>query len=473
MEGNIPKAFIASQGLDILEIKILFAHERWDPLRAGGRGAGAKSFLTRTDVSLPASDLRVLIVAEHASTKFGGEAILPFHYFRGLRRRGVEVWLVVHARTRDELIALLPGDADRMHFIPDSWFHKLACRLSCLLPTRLSSITFGFALRLTCQVSARRVVRRLIARHRVDVIHQPIPVSPKEPSLMYGLGVPVVIGPMNGGMDYPPGFAQMDGLVSSLSVTLGRKVSTVLNRLMPGKLQAVALLVANERTRRALPQGARGEVIKLVENGVDLSVYGPRESLRPHDGSTRFIFVGRLVDWKCVDLLLEAFRVVVSRTSATLEVLGDGPMRGSLEALAGALGVAGVVIFKGWLTQAECARRIREADVLVLPSIYECGGAVVLEAMACGLPVVATNWGGPADYLDGSCGILVDPVSREGFIEGLSEAMTRLAESLSLREAMGRAGRERVIREFDWDLKVDRMLEIYERVTMASRPPQA
>ena len=148
-------------------------------------------------------------------------------------------------------------------------------------------------------------------------------------------------------------------------------------------------------------------------------------------------------------------------------------MRGSLEALADALGVAGVVIFKGWLTQAECARRIREADVLVLPSIYECGGAVVLEAMACGLPVVATNWGGPADYLDGSCGILVDPVSREGFIEGLSEAMTRLAESLSLREAMGRAGRERVIREFDWDLKVDRMLEIYERVTMASRPPQA
>ena len=54
---------------------------------------------------------RVLIVSEHASVKFGGEAILPWHYFRILRRRGVEAWLVVHERTRDELISLLPEEA--------------------------------------------------------------------------------------------------------------------------------------------------------------------------------------------------------------------------------------------------------------------------------------------------------------------------------------------------------------------------
>lgn len=74
------------------------------------------------------------------------------------------------------------------------------------------------------------------------------------------------------------------------------------------------------------------------------------------------------------------------------------------------------VVFSGWLSQEKCAIKLQQADALVLPSLREPGGAVVMEAMAVGLPVIATNWGGPADYLNSACGILVEPTSKEGFL---------------------------------------------------------
>ncbi|HZL37503.1 MAG TPA: glycosyltransferase family 4 protein [Tepidisphaeraceae bacterium] len=406
---------------------------------------------------------RVLIVAEHASAKFGGEAILPLHYFRVLRQRGVEVWLIVHSRTREELTSLFADDLDRITFIPDTKLHRLLYHLGRPLPGQVRHFTLGFLSRLSSQIRARRVARRLIGEHRINVVHQPIPVSPRESSLLHGLGVPVVIGPMNGGMRYPPGFSGSQGFATRTFMRTGRMFSGLINRLMPGKRRAAVLLVANERTRLALPPGVKGRIVTLVENGVDLSLWTPRERNAEPAGSTRFVFTGRLVDWKAVDLLLEAFARVVAQTPATLDILGNGPMRESLESQAARLGLGDAVKFHGWVAQAQCAARLADSDVLVLPSLYECGGAVVLEAMAVGLPVIATDWGGPADYLDDTCGILVPPKSREQFIEALAAAMLKLARSPELRGEMGMRGRKKVEEAFDWERKADRILEIYRQ----------
>lgn len=406
------------------------------------------------------SSPRVLIVSEHASVKFGGEAILPWHYFRLLRRRGVEAWLVVHSRTRAELTGLLPDEANRMYFMPDTRLNRLAWRLGRFLPSRVSYFTLGYASRLDTQRAARKLARRLIAEHRVDVVHQPIPVSPREPSLLHGLGAPVVIGPMNGNMSYPPAFAKSAG---ALATKLARKASNLMNRLSPGKLRAAVLLVANERTRRALPSGARGEVIEMVENGVDLELWSPLKEQDRRDGPARFIYLGRLIPLKAVDLLLEALARVKTDPLPELEILGDGPIRGELKDHVKRLGLDDRVRFLGWRSQVECAQKLREADALVLPSLHECGGAVVLEAMASGRPVLATAWGGPADYLDDSCGILVPPDSREALIAGLADGLTRLAADPELRSRLGRAGRDRVEREFDWEKKIDAILDVYHR----------
>ena len=408
--------------------------------------------------------MRVVIVAEHASTQFGGEAFLPLHYFRLLRSRNIEAWLVVHSRTQTELETLFPEDCDRMHFVADTGLHRLLYHCGRILPRRLRTATTELLSHLYTQMLQRGIVRRLVREHQIDIVHEPMPVSPKYPSLMFALGAPVIIGPLNGGMEFPPAFQYRQSQLVKLTVGLIRQFSDLVNHLLPGKIKAQTLVVANERTRQALPTGVRGKIIELGENGVDLSLWHP-VNLEPKEPNKRvqFIFVGRLVDWKAVDLLLEAFGPVAAQTGALLEIVGDGVMRQELEELTARLGLVGSVMFTGWLSQQQCAVKLQQADGLVLPSLLECGGAVVLEAMAMGLPVIATNWGGPRDYVDSGCGILIEPASREALVNGLTDAMLKLAQSPDLRQRMGRAGQERVLKHFDWERKLDRIIEIYQQ----------
>lgn len=413
-----------------------------------------------------ASDVpRALIVAEHASLRFGGEAALPVHYFMGLRKRGIEAWLVVHERTRDELSTLLADDLDRVHYLPDTALNRFCWRAGSKVPAQISYFTFGYASRISTQLAARRIARRLVRDHGVTVVHQPIPVSPRETSLLHDMGAPVVIGPMNGNMSYPPAFrgSSRGERVFSALAGVGRALSGPLHRLMPGKRKAAMLLVANARTRAGLPPGITAPVRELVENGVDLDLWTSAAATAAN-AQPRFVFMGRLVDWKAVDVLIEALSRM--QHPASLEIIGDGPMRPALEQLAHALGAGDRVHFAGWLPQSECAARLVHADALVLSSIYECGGAVVLEAMACGRPAIATNWGGPADYIDEASGILVPPASREALVAGFAAAMDRLAGDPALRQQMGHAARLRVEQGYAWSRKIDTILEIYRDVSV-------
>lgn len=438
-------------------------------------------------------DLRVVIVAEHASMQFGGEAALPVHYFRRLRQRGIEAWLVVHERTQVELMDLFPEDYHRIHFVPDTIWHRLLFLPEPYLPKKLFEISFGVVMKLLTELHQRPVIRQLVKRQQIDVIHQPIYVSPKMPSLIFGLGAPVVIGPLNGGMAYPLAFQHFKNRRVMQIVQVGRVLSNFLNRLIPGKRLAATVLVANPRTRKALPAGVKGKIVELVENGVDMALWQPKvqskaqpkDSLSSnHRSTTRFVFMGRLIDWKAADWLLLAFQQVVQQVPAELEIIGDGPSRESLEQLGAALklthslhstelgsttGAKPPVRFSGWLSQADCARHLQQSDVLVLPSLFEAGGAAVLEAMAVGLPVIATNWGGPVDYVDASCGLLITPTSQAGFIQNLADAMITLAQAPDLREQMGRNGRQRVLKYYDWEKKTDAILKIYADTVQRSK----
>lgn len=422
----------------------------------------------------------ILIIAEHASLKFGGEAALPLHYFRVLRKRKIEVWLIVHERTKEELINLFPDESDRIFFIKDTFIHRFLWRLGKYLPKKLAYFTFGLLLRLTTQIAQRLIAKRIIREKSIDLIHQPIPVSPKEPSMLFSLGVPIIIGPMNGGMRYPDGFRDMENFFVRKTVDFGRTLSNFLNYIIPGKRKAATLLVANQRTKEALPKKIEGKVLEIVENGVDLSIWKQKNTRLGNSSITnnylnrdekqalvKFVYVGRLVDWKAIDILIIAFKQVFEKLPVELEIIGDGVEKQNLELQAQELSLVSshsrkAIYFTGWLSQAVCAARLQLADVLVLPSLYECGGAVVLEAMSVGLPIIATNWGGPTDYIDRSCGILVEPKSRDLFINGLADAMLKLANSSELRKTMGQAGRQRILEIFDWEKKIDKVLEIYQ-----------
>ena len=149
----------------------------------------------------------VLIVAENASVRFGGEAILPYHYFRLLLARGIDAHLIVHERCPRGAARALPAAVrDRLHFVADQLRYKSFSSLlgRMLLPTGVSTRPpFGLANQMLTQ-HAPSVPSSAAARSSPDtVVHQPIPVSPRFPSLLYGLGAPLVVGPLNGGMEYP------------------------------------------------------------------------------------------------------------------------------------------------------------------------------------------------------------------------------------------------------------------------------
>ena len=137
-------------------------------------------------------------------------------------------------------------------------------------------------------------------------------------------------------------------------------------------------------------------------------------------------------------------------------------MRAEWMDLTASLHLAERVSFMGWMSQQRCAEQLQTATALVLPSVYECGGAVVLEAMATGSPVIATSWGGPEDYIDESCGILIPPTSVEAMVLGFRAAMQRLIDEPQLRCKLGMAARKKIEAGFDWEDKVDRMLTIYQ-----------
>ncbi|MBN4073456.1 glycosyltransferase family 4 protein [Mariprofundus ferrooxydans] len=409
--------------------------------------------------------MKIIIVAENASECFGGEAIIPLHYFRLLTQRGHDVWLVTHSRVRSELEKTLSPELLRyVHFMPDTWMHKLLFYVGEWLPHRLNVMTVEAIMFLISELFVRKYIRQKIVDEDVDVVHQPYPVASKRPTMIYDVGVPVVIGPMNGDMNFPSGFTDMESRFEQFFVRLLRYSSDFANRVIPGKKRAAALIVANQRTMNALPVCSSSHVYVMSENGVNISCQDKLSKNKSDRISAHpeFVYLGRLIDWKNVETLIQALAIVLTKTDAYLTIIGDGTERNKIESIVAETGLEEHVHFLGFLPQAEALPRLRKSIALLLPSLYECGGAVVLEAMANETPVIATNWGGPSDYLNEKSGILIHPESEEQMINDFAKAMLSLIENPELCRSMGQEGRKIVERDFSWEKKIDMIESIYQ-----------
>jgi glycosyltransferase involved in cell wall biosynthesis len=169
--------------------------------------------------------------------------------------------------------------------------------------------------------------------------------------------------------------------------------------------------------------------------------------------------VGRLVYYKGMKFLIQA----MSQIDATLVIIGEGPLRAELEREAAGNGTSGRVTFLGEI-DGNLASYYHACDVLALPSCErsEAFGLVQLEAMACGKPVVNTqiDSGVPYASLDGLTGLTVPPRSSEA----MATALNRLLDNNELRMEMGRAARDRVVKEFGIRQMAARTLALYRTV---------
>ncbi|MDD4908502.1 MAG: glycosyltransferase [Candidatus Omnitrophica bacterium] len=218
----------------------------------------------------------------------------------------------------------------------------------------------------------------------------------------------------------------------------------------------------------SIDDGARDKV-EIIPMGVDADSFKPGDITLKYSIKEEYsiLTVGRLVNWKGTQYLIMAMvEVIKSFPKAKLLVIGDGPERTSLEALAIRLGLKDNVLFLGVVKNADLPRYYISADIFCLPSVELAGqtealGVVLLEAMACGTPVIASRVGGTLDIIeDGHNGLLVPQKSPHE----LSSAIIAILSNPEAARKFSTNGRATIEKKFSWEYVVDRFYKIYEHL---------
>jgi glycosyltransferase involved in cell wall biosynthesis len=346
----------------------------------------------------------------------GGVASVVGNLARELQRRGHGV------------VFLHPGDAERPTPRTTKWGfagYELNLRTPFIAEHPLRSVVAFLA----TLVPTLWRLSALLRRERIEIvnIHYPLEAFAYFGVLRWLLPMRLVVSVH--GADLFPGGERQAAYPASLRF-LVRSADAI---VAPSRaFLADCLSVFPSASRRAL----------AIHNGIDL------EELTRSDGDAGagasgpyLLCIAAHNEKKALDVLLRAFaRIAPAHPELRLLLVGDGPLRGQLEALARALALGERVEFLGPRGRKEVARLLRGCLVFVLPSRSEPFGMVVAEALACGRPVVASAVGGiPEIVEDGRSGVLVAPDDPEA----LARAVSRLLDDAALREALAAAGRTR------------------------------
>ena len=377
-------------------MKLLLVNYEFPPV--GGGAANATSFLAR------------------ALTELGHEVTVLTTAFGALRGTSTEAGVeVVRVRT-------LRRSADRSNPL-----EMLSFLLAALIP--------GL---------------RLAWRRRFDatIAFFTIPSGPVALLPWIVLRIPYVVSLRGGDV---PGFVPEIDAIHRWIAPLRRAV-----------LRRASAIIANSASLAQLSTAADPFPVGVIPNGVDPLAFAPQGAANPAEDEFRILFVGRLHSQKNVGMLIESAAALAAEPGprVVLEIVGDGPERAALEKLAERAGAAALLRWRGWLDKPAVLDCYRRTHAFVNPSLYEGMPNTVLEAMACGVPVVASRIGGNEDLVvEGETGFLFDL----GAPQQLTAALQRLRGSRALGIDLGARGRQRVIGEFSWPSVAERYVRLLKR----------
>jgi len=237
------------------------------------------------------------------------------------------------------------------------------------------------------------------------------------------------------------------------------RLYTFVERCLRPLTSTVICVSERERRRGVEARACTARRALVIPNAVDVTRFGPHRG-NGVGGPVRLVSVGRLAAPKDFATLIEAV-AALPRGSVCLDVLGNGPQREELEALVSAHGLDEWIAFRG--TVADVAPELARADVFVLSSRSEGMPMSVLEAMAAGLPVVASDVGGIRELVDAETGILVPPADATA----LAEALARLVVDAEERRRLGASGRRRAAGRFALPEWQERHRDLYAQLVGA------
>jgi glycosyltransferase involved in cell wall biosynthesis len=299
----------------------------------------------------------------------------------------------------------------------------------------------------------RQLQSRILAGD-FDVVLRVMPMASVLPSpFAYFLRkgpIPFVIGPIQGGLPWPPGFSQLDNQKEWIARLRN------LYRFMPFARStyrhATAIIVASSATYSQFPQ-YREKLFFIPEPGIDLSVCSESPRQRESVDKLDLIFVGGLVPRKACDLALRGAAALLRSDLARFTIVGDGPERNRLEQLARSLGIEKAVTFCGWVSHPEVFSRLRAADLFVFPSVRDNGAGVVFQALACGAVPIVADFGGPGDIVHSEVGYRVPVTNETDVVAQIENVLNDLASNRDLLCRLRERGMSYARQHLTWDAK--------------------
>lgn len=308
---------------------------------------------------------------------------------------------------------------------------------------------------------AWRQTRAQIMSGEFDIVLRLLPVPAVVPSpfafFLRNGPIPFVIGPINGGLPWPPGFShakRQKQWIYSL-----RRLYRFLPLVRSTYRRAAAIIAGSSHTYEEFAEH-KEKLFFLPENGIDAPLSSDGTLERGPARKIELIFVGALVPRKSCHLALRGAAQLLQKGLGRFTVVGDGPDRSRLEALVRSLGVGGSVTFCGSVKHEEVLRRLQEADVLVFPSVRDFGGGVVFEALAAGVVPVVVDFGGPGDIVRSDVGFKTPLTNEGGVVSGIEEILLKLAGDINLLNKMRRKAISYARDHLTWDAKAKALTEI-------------
>ncbi len=319
------------------------------------------------------------------------------------------------------------------------------------------------------QQSAREVVAILQAEHRFDLLHHVTFAGFRYPTAIWGHGAPTLWGPVGGiesvRASLLPWRHPRSLLVESLR-GLNNFVQAAPFQALSQRSQATTRILASTREMQLTLDrlGFQSQLMPTIGLKARELPFVPHGASR---GPLRLLFVGNIITLKGVDLALEALKE--SGINATLTLFGTGNYQAAAQRLTQQLGLTDRVFFKGRLPRLEILKTYPDYDVFVFPSLHDTGGYALIEAMLNELPAVCLDCGGPAVAVAEGCGIKVPLGRRQQVIAGLAQALRQYDSDRGLITSHGKAAREHILNQYDWDTKGVEMSRVYaETVELAA-----
>lgn len=401
--------------------------------------------------------LKILVSAYACRPSEGSEPSISWNFAKEAAKYH-QVWLITRANNCPSLEAeLQTNPLPSLHII------------YCDLPQWVQFLNKGQKIvqlhYYLWQIAAYFKARQLYSQIKFDLVHHVTYVKYWSPSFLALLPVPFIWGPVGGGESTPQSFVADLGIRGKIYEGL-RNTVRHLSELDPfvkltAKRSILAWGTTSDTAERLQKLGAT-QVKVMSQLGLASKEITDLATLsQPYSQSFCVLSIGRLLHWKGFHLGLQAFAQADLPPNAQYWIIGEGPERKRLEALARKLKINDQVKFFGKLSRQETLKKLGQCSVLVHPSLHDSGGLVCLEAMAMQRPVICLDLGGPALQVTAETGIKIPAHSSQQVIQSLATAITRLSENQILLKAMGQAGQQRVKKVYNWQVKTHVYLQEY------------